>query len=1516
MTNGGIFLICPSRMVRGKIQMTGQESRKVTDTQFFRLALLLTAILLAGALCSFWLIDRTDRRMREHLLDQAHMVAEALNISHLRDLSGSAADLNTPGYLRLKEQLAAVRSSEPNCRFVYLMGKKQDGRVFFYVDDVPVGREDESPAGMIYEDVPEGFRRVFDTGIASVEGPFQDRWGIFVSSCVPVLDPSSGEMTAVLAMDYDASDWKRDVIIQSILPVGLTATMMFGILLSYWFWMMRRTRTKVYRKFRIRQPEPVLMVATGLLLTLFIAWLAQNESNEHQAESFRLLAERRTAVFGEMLRTLRDVELEGMARFCEASENVSSEEFSQYTEHLTRNQAIQAWEWIPAVAAADKERFEQAARLSGMEDFQIWQRDADGNRIPAEGRDVYYPVFLMTPVEGNKAALGFDLGSDPARHLAIEEALRSGFTAATEPVTLVQETGTQKGMLVFRPVFADAQRLHPRGLALAVLRLDDALEVSIHNAMMARELFLSYGDKPDQILATSEKAGKVPNLKLVVRRPVLAFGKTFLVLVFAGEGFFRVQPANAGLGVCFAGFLLTAAMALVVSVLMRRRQGLESLVNLRTAALRVSEAHLAATLHSIGDGVIACDREGKVVSLNRAAENLTGWASADAAGRVLNDIFHIIHARTRDFTENPVARVLREGMNVELADHTALIAKDGSEHQIADSCAPILDAAGAVAGAVLVFRDITGEYRRQEELRVERERMEQILSITGTGIDIIDSAYNLQFVDKGWQRLYGDPTGRKCYEYFKELDEHCPGCRIADALETKQIIVTEERLPHENNRVVEVHIIPFQDDEEKWLVAEFKVDITERKQTEEALTQARDASDAANRAKGEFLANMSHEIRTPMNGVIGMTGLLLDTELTEEQRACAETVKYSGESLLVLINDILDFSKIEAGKLDLEVLDFDLQSLLDDFASTMALKAQDKGLELICAADPTVPTLLTGDPGRLRQVLTNLTGNALKFTHKGEVSLQVSLLTDDTKEERDDSCRLRFSVRDTGIGIPSNKTEVLFSKFTQVDASTTRQYGGTGLGLAITRQLVGMMDGEIGVESVEGQGSEFWFTVRFGIREEAERGKRIPASILSGARTLILDDNATNREVLVRRLLSWGMRPEEASDGPSGLLALYRARNESDPFKLAIIDMQMPGMDGEAVGRVIQSDASLAETRLVMLASAGVRGDARRLQEIGFSGYAVKPVRNEELKGVLSQTLSDEGIDIPHAIATRHTAREAMPLTLPRKGRVLLAEDNITNQQVALGILKKLGVTADAVANGREVIEALKTLPYDLVLMDVQMPVMDGLEATRIIREPFSEIRSRNIPIIAMTAHAMQGDREMCLRAGMNDYVTKPVSLQAVYDALKKWLPAGIEEGERDGNASAGGSISRSPGARHQAAQVWDREEMLERLMGDVELADEIIRMFLADMPQEIDVLRNNLEAGDFVGISHQTHLIKGVAGNVGGKVMQALALKMEMAAKNRDSEVLKTSMGELTASFEALKQQLRAGAMDNPHSQ
>ncbi|MDY6989793.1 MAG: response regulator [Thermodesulfobacteriota bacterium] len=553
------------------------------------------------------------------------------------------------------------------------------------------------------------------------------------------------------------------------------------------------------------------------------------------------------------------------------------------------------------------------------------------------------------------------------------------------------------------------------------------------------------------------------------------------------------------------------------------------------------------------------------------------------------------------------------------------------------------------------------------------------------------------------------------------------------------------------------------------------------RQLREAIAQAEEMAkraEAANVAKSEFLANMSHEIRTPINGVIGMTGLLLDTELTPEQQQYAQITRSSADALLSVINEILDYSKIEAGKLDVEIMDFDLAMTVEEVMDVLALDAHNKGLELVFLVHQDVPALIRGDPARLRQVLINLANNAIKFTEKGEVLIRVSV-----DAESDHEAIIRFEVSDTGIGIPDNRLDCLFQPFTQVDGSTTRRYGGTGLGLTISKDLARMMGGKIGVESKEGEGSMFWFTATLEKQGQGREVKMVVPEDIRGRRILVVDDNATNRLVLREQLRSWDCDYDEAQGGGVALEKLREAVAERRPFEIAILDMQMPEMDGETLGRKIKEDPDLEGTILVMLTSVVEPGGPARTKEIGFAAYLTKPVKQSELFDCLTTVVGKKA-------AGRDTAGEALVTRRSiaddrkRRIRILVAEDNMVNQKVALNLLEKFGYRADAVANGQEAIKALETVPYDLVLMDVQMPEMDGLEATARIRSPQSAVRNHRIPIVAVTAHAMKGDRERCLEAGMDDYTPKPIKPDELLEKIERWTNK--EENLSENTASQG----------------------------------------------------------------------------------------------------------------------------------
>ncbi len=693
--------------------------------------------------------------------------------------------------------------------------------------------------------------------------------------------------------------------------------------------------------------------------------------------------------------------------------------------------------------------------------------------------------------------------------------------------------------------------------------------------------------------------------------------------------------------------------------------------------------------------------------------------------------------------------------------------KDKSTIWISENARTVRDENGQVLYYEGMVEDITERKFLEHQLHGSQENLSALINNIEDAIWSVDANYRLVIFNATFSRFF--------QEHFN-LDLR-PGNIMADflpaewreedaalydrALGGERFIVERRYEFLQVERYYEISYNPIRTNDSISGVTVFSKDITERHRANRDLRKAMIAAEAANRMKSEFLANMSHEIRTPMNGVIGMTDLLLMTDLTHEQREFARTVRISGESLLIVINDILDFSKIEAGKLDLEIIDFGLREVLDNTLDLLAAQAHSKGLELAAFIRPEVPMHLRGDPGRLRQIINNLIGNAVKFTSHGEVVVTVSRVGETATHTV-----LGFEVRDTGIGIDEKAQAGLFQAFSQADGSTTRKYGGTGLGLAISKKLVNLMNGQIRVRSVLGQGSTFSFHAEFE-KQPVSVGPVIKPD-LNGLRVLIVDDNATNREILEHYTRAWKMKSDSASSGRQAL-EMMRSASVHDPYELAIVDMQMPEMDGLMLGHAIKSDPTIASTQLVMLTSLGNQLDTADMKQAGIEACVLKPVKQSRLFDRLAGVMAGHVPAAAHKLTKTGTLQitSAPPKPAPAAARILLAEDNVINQKVAIGLLQNIGYRADVVNNGLEVLKALESASYDLILMDCQMPELDGYETTQRIRAKNSD----GPRIIAMTANAMRGESEKCLAAGMDDYLSKPVRLETLRDMVTRWMP-------------------------------------------------------------------------------------------------------------------------------------------------
>ena len=917
---------------------------------------------------------------------------------------------------------------------------------------------------------------------------------------------------------------------------------------------------------------------------------------------------------------------------------------------------------------------------------------------------------------------------------------------------------------------------------------------------------------------------------------------------------------------------------------------------------------LNSLMESLPDNVYFKDRDSRFVRISRAMAN---WFGVDdprqAVGRSDDDFFTDEHAKQAREDEQQ----LMESAEPVIGKVEKETWPDGRTTWVSTSKMPLLDRDGEVVGTFGISRDIT-----QEKLAMQVLQRSELLNrlIIATALDAFIG------MDSSGLIVNWNPQAEQTFGWAFEDAIHQPvpdlliperfrdefRQRLAQFLQTGEGEFLHERLEltalHRSGKEfpVEVTISPIEQ-QGTWLFSAFVHDISRRKQAEYELRESKEAAEQASRAKSDFLANMSHEIRTPMNAVIGMTELVLDTELAPTQREYITMVRESGEVLLNLINDILDFSKIEAGQFDLDPAVFSIRDSLGDTLKSLAVRADRVDLELACHINPDVPEWVIGDSARLRQIVVNLVGNAIKFTEYGEVVLHVEV---DQQDEH--SSLLHFAVADTGIGIAQEKLNTIFDAFQQADTSTTRRYGGTGLGLTICSRLVKLMHGSVWAESRPGQGSTFHFTARFDFSDEAPV---LPARrMVQGTRVLVVDDNETNRLILDEMLCNWGMSVTCVPGADEAVAKLRQAKVANRPFALVLSDVNMPDRDGFDLAGDLQSDKSLTDAVILMLTSGDRSDEVQRARDLGVASYLRKPVKQSELFDAIVAAL---GVDSTESddVSPLSSAADPKSIELPPL-RVLLVEDSIVNQKLALGLLNRWGHSVTVAANGVEAVLHNSSSNFDFILMDVQMPEMDGLEATKRIREHEEQLRAdgkteRHVPIIAMTAHAMQGDREACLESGMDAYVSKPVRSWQLLEEVAAFFPdcvAGAKGAEPEGASGGENAASQtSPDARWQV----DWPAALKVVNGDRELLREIAGAFLQEAVSVMDGLKKSLAEQDEATAGRLAHTIKASFRTIGVVGAHDVAYECEQAAKNGQLEIVASRLPELAEAADRVSEQL-----------
>lgn len=954
-------------------------------------------------------------------------------------------------------------------------------------------------------------------------------------------------------------------------------------------------------------------------------------------------------------------------------------------------------------------------------------------------------------------------------------------------------------------------------------------------------------------------------------------------------------------GTVVVGLLLSVWLAVVSRVRQWRASQTSRFAQLARAEEKLHL--LSQAMERSPASVVITDTAGNIEYVNSKFTQVTGYTSAEVLGKNPR-VLKAGGKSPEGYRE--LWQTVTSGKEWRGEFHNKK--KNGELYWESASISPIRDSANRITHYLAVKEDITARKQAAAELGTSVLRFHSVWDHSVDGMRLMDGEGRILAVNESFCRLVNLRREELEGQLFTVSYEETAAEPYAEMLRLYRDRFTRRDIPprHERHMVfkggkgVDLDVATsFLDlPGGQTIVLTLFRDITERKRAEQELRNAKEAAESATRAKGDFLASMSHEIRTPMNGVMGMLGLLHDTELSDRQREFIQIARSSAEALLDIINDILDFSKIEAGKLKIEPIAFDLQTTVEEAGEIFASKVAEKGLDLIVRFAPNAPRYIIGDSGRVRQVLTNLVGNAIKFTAKGHVLVSIQC-----ERQTDSRAQLTFSVEDTGIGVAPDRLDHIFEKFTQADASTTRRFGGTGLGLAISKHLVELMGGTIAVTSQPGKGSTFSFSLPVDLPREP-LPVAPPRTFLEGVRVLIVDDNEVNRRVLHEQICSWRMRNGGYASAEEALTKLREARAAGDPYHIAILDYQMPGMDGEMLARAIKADPDLRATLLVMLTSLGRPDDTTRLREAGVFACLLKPVRQSKLWDTLAEAWGAHTRQSPVQSLTRTVSsrpRSAGKTDRKVHARVLVADDNTTNQKVARLMLENLGCRVDVAANGHEAVEMLALLPYDVVFMDCEMPEMDGYEATAEIRRRHAD--ARHVPVVAMTAKAIQGDRDRCLEAGMDDYISKPVQLEDLEAALARWIPG-------DGSIAQSEQKSIPPAVSSELSSPALDPAVTERLRAlavatDPSVLREIHDAFLASAVDYLAAMRDGAAGNDAGGLRKAAHALKGAGANIGAQRLTELCRQLEALGETGRVDGVIKRLEQLEQEFARVKSEI-----------